>query len=85
MGVGVLLDVQVLLDVAARVGQERPLRAHLVAELVRLQDVVRGDGDDLGIGDLDLRVVPGQLQVLLVILRAEGATREDQDHRVDAL
>jgi len=85
VGVGVLLDVQVLLDVAAGIGQERPLRAHLIAELVGLQDVVGGDRDDLGVHHGDLRVVRGQLQVLLVILGAEAAAGEQQNHRVDTL
>ena len=76
---------EVLGDVTAGVGQERPLGADGVPELVGLEDVVGGDGDDLGVGDADLRVVGGQLDVLLVVLRAEAAAREDQDHRVDPL
>src|SRR2546425_12296401 len=37
VGVAVLLDVQVLLDHPAGVGQERPLRADAVPELIGLQ------------------------------------------------
>src|ERR1700722_3249567 len=83
--VGVLLDVQVLLDVPAGVGQERPLGADRAPELVGLQDVVGRDRDDLGVRDGDLRVVGGQLQVLLVVFGAEVAAGQEQDHRVDAL
>jgi hypothetical protein len=85
MGVGVLLDVEVLLQLAAGVGQERPLGAHLGTELDGLDDAVGGDGDDLGVGDGDLRVVGGQLEVLLVVLRAVAAAREYEDHRVGPL
>jgi hypothetical protein len=85
VGVGVFLDVEVLLDLAAGVGQEGPLRADRVSELVGLKDVVGRDGDDLGVGDADLRVVGGQLEVLLVVLGAEAAAGEHQDHRVDPL
>jgi len=70
---------------AASAGQEGPRRADRVAELVGLEDVVGGDGDDLGVGDSDLRVVGGQLQVLLVVLRAEVTAGQQQDHRVDPL
>jgi hypothetical protein len=71
--------------VAASVGQEGPRRADRVAELVGLEDVVGRDGDDLGVRDADLRVVGSQLEALLVVLRAEPAAREHQDHRVDPL
>ena len=68
VGVGVLGDVEVLLNLAAGVGQEGPLRADGVPELVGLEDVVGKDRDDLGVADADLRVVGGQLEVLLVVL-----------------
>jgi hypothetical protein len=45
----------------------------LGTELVGLEDVVGRDGDDLGVGDGDLRVMGCQLEVLLVVLRAEAA------------
>jgi hypothetical protein len=47
--IGVLGDVEVLGDLAVRVGQEGPRGADGSPELVGLEDVVRRDGDDLGI------------------------------------
>src|SRR5215472_5175139 len=71
--VGVLLDVEVLLHMPAGIGQERPLRADRVTELVGLEVVVCRDRDDLRVGHRDLRVERRQLQVLLVVLGAEPA------------
>jgi hypothetical protein len=55
VGVGVLLDVEVLLDDALRVREERPLRADRVPELLERVVLVGRDRRDLRIGDVDLR------------------------------
>jgi hypothetical protein len=47
--------------------------------------LVGGDRDDLGVGHRDLREVGGQLEVLLVLLGAVVAAREQEDQRVAAL
>jgi hypothetical protein len=39
-GIGVFGDVEILLDRAARIGQERPVRADAAAIFVGLADVV---------------------------------------------
>src|SRR5271166_1896723 len=67
-GIGVFLDLEILLDLAPGVGKKRPLRADRGPELVGFEDVVGTDRHDLGVGDCDLRVVGGQLQVPLVVL-----------------
>ena len=85
VGVGVLLDVEVLLDDAPRVGEERPLGADRVAELLERVVRVGRDRGDLGVGHGDLRIVRGELEVLLVLLRAVVAAREREDQRVVAL
>ena len=85
LGVGVLLDVEVLLDPALRVGEEGPLRADRRAELLVRVVVVRRDRGDLRVGDGDLRIERGELQMLLVLLRALVAAREREDQRVVAL
>jgi hypothetical protein len=41
--------------------------------------------NDLGVADRKLRVRCGQLEVLLMLLRAVVATREREDHRVVTL
>src|SRR5215210_3543122 len=56
VGVGVLLDVEVLLDHALRVGEEGPLGADRVAELLQRVMLVGRDRGDLGVGDVDLRI-----------------------------
>jgi hypothetical protein len=47
--------------------------------------VVGGDRGDLGVRHGDFGVERGQLQMLLVLLRAVVAARERQDQRVVAL
>jgi hypothetical protein len=55
-----------------------------VASLQRVV-LVGGDRGDLGVGDVDLRVVGGQLQVLLVLFGAVVASREREDQRIATL
>src|ERR1700724_1647505 len=47
--------------------------------------VVGGDGDDLGVGHRDLRVVGRQFQVLLMLFGAVVAARQGKDQRIAAL
>ena len=81
LGVGVLLDVEVLLDDALGVGEERPLGADRGAELLERVVVVGRDRGDLRVGHGDLRIERGELEVLLVLLRAVVAAREREDQR----
>jgi hypothetical protein len=53
-GVGVFGDVEILLNHAARVGEERPMGAHAAAVFVGLGDIVGADRDQPAIADLDL-------------------------------
>src|SRR5690349_7043732 len=45
----------------------------------------RCDRDELGVGHRDLWIERGELEVLLVLLRAEHAPREREDHGIVAL
>jgi hypothetical protein len=83
--VGVLLDVEVLLDDPARVGQERPEGADGGPELLQRVVLVGRDRRDLCVRHGDLRLERGQLQVLLVLLRAVVAAGEGEDQRIPAL
>ena len=85
LGVGVLLDVEVLLDDPLRVGEEWPLGADRRAEFLERVMGVGRDRDDLRVGHRDLRVESGELQVLLVLLRAVVAAREREDQGIVAL
>ena len=85
LGVGVLLDVEVLLDDPTGVGQEGPVRAHRRAELLQRVVLVGRDRDDLRVRHRDLRLERGEPQVLLVLLRAVVAAGEREDQRIAAL
>jgi hypothetical protein len=67
--IGVFLDVELLLDCPARIGQERPLGADRCSELLQRVVRVSGDRDDLGVGDRDLGLDRGQIEMLLMFLR----------------
>ena len=85
LGVGVLLDIEVPLHGAVRVGEERPLGADRGAELLAGVVVIGRDRRDLRVGDGDLRIERGELQMLLMLLGAEVAAGEREDQRVVAL
>ena len=83
--VGILGDVQVLLNRSFGVGEEGPLGAHRCAELLKSMVVIGGDGGNLGVGHGDFRIKRGKLQMLLVFFRAVVAARQRQDQWIIAL
>ena len=85
LGVGVLLDVDVFLNLSLRVGEEGPLGSDGRTEFLKSMVIVGGDRGDLGIRHGNLRVERGELQMLLVLLRAVVAARERENQRVVAL
>jgi hypothetical protein len=85
LGVGVFLDVEVLLHRALRVGEERPLGADGRAELLERVMVVGRDRGYLRVSNGDLRIERRQLEVLLVLLRAVVAAREGENQRIVTL
>src|ERR687892_2157974 len=85
VGIGVLLDVEVLLDLPAWVGEERPLRPERVAELVGLHEVVGGDGDDPGVPHPELGIEIDVVPKLAAVLGAEVAPGKHQDHGIASL
>ena len=84
-GVGVLRDIEILLNYSAGVGEERPLRADRCSELLDCVVVIGGDGHYLGVSDSDLGIKGSKIQMLLVLFRAVMAARERQYERVIAL
>ncbi len=80
--IGVFLDVQILLDDAARIGEKGPLGAQRIAELVGLHQLVGGDGHDPRVADLELRVEIDQVSQLPAILGAVMPPRQDEDHGI---
>ena len=83
--VGILRDVEVLLNCSVGVGEEGPLGAHRRAELLESMMIIGGDRDNLGICHSDLRIKRGKLQMLLVFFRAVVAARKRQDQGIIAL
>jgi hypothetical protein len=83
--VGVLLDVQIVLHRPVRVGQEGPPGADRRAKLQQRAVVVGGDRDDLRVRHRELLLERGQIEVLLMLLRAVMAAHEGKDHRITAL
>ena len=85
LGIGVFDYVEVPLHDPAGVGQKRPVRADRQAEFLQRVMVVSRDGDDLGVGDGDLRLEGRQFQVLLMFLRTEMPPGKGEDQRIAAL
>ena len=85
LGVGILCDVEVLLDRSVGVGEEGPLGAQRRAELLESMVVIGGDRGNLGVCHCDLRIKRGKVQMLLVFFRAVVAARERQDQGIIAL
>ncbi len=83
--VGILRDVEVLLNRSFGVGEEGPLGAHRRAELLESVVVIGGDRGNLGVCHSDLRIKRGKLQMLLVFFRAVMAARKRQDQGIIAL
>src|SRR6266849_7619987 len=55
-GVGVLGDVEILLNLTSRIGQEGPMSADAGAVLIRRKHVVGTDSDQAGVTDFHLAV-----------------------------
>ena len=77
--VGILRNVEILLNCSFGVGEEGPLGAHRCAELLESVVVIGGDRDNLGVCHRDLRIKRGKIQMLLVFFRAVVAARKRQD------
>ena len=80
--IGIFGDVEILLDDAPRVGEERPVSADPGAVFVRFDDAVGADRDKAAIGDLELAVEHEKSFRLPAILGAVTATAEDEHHRM---
>ena len=78
-------DVQILLRLAPRVGEERPVAPHAVSELVGLEEVIRRDGDQAAIAHLHLARRLQESLVLPPVLRTETTARQHQDERIVSL
>jgi hypothetical protein len=84
-GVGVFLDVEILLNLALGGGEEGPLRFHGRTEFLQRMVLVRSDGRDLRVRHGDLGVERGEFRVLLVLFGAIVAARKREDQRIVTL
>src|SRR6266404_2404367 len=82
LGVRVLGDVEILLNLSSRIGQKSPMSADTVAVLIRQKHVVGTDGDEPGITDFHLVVKLDQTLGLAPVLRAEPSPAKHQDHGI---
>src|SRR5208282_646539 len=78
--VGVLGDVEIFLDHAPRVGEERPVGADSAAIFIGLRDVVCANRDQPAIANLDLTMEFNKPFSLPAVLGAETSAAEDQNH-----
>ncbi len=78
--IGVFGDVEVFLDFAPRVGEERPVGTDSAAIFVRLGDVVGANRDKPAIPNLELTMELKKPFTLPAVLGAETATAEDENH-----
>jgi hypothetical protein len=85
VGVSVFGDVEVLLDVAGRVGEEGPVSADAGAVLICDCDVVSADGDEPAVADFHFAVELDEVFGLAAVLGAEASAAEDEDHGMLAL
>jgi hypothetical protein len=78
--ISVFGDVEILLDHAPRVGEERPMSTDSAAIFVRLSDIVGADSDKPAIGNLELTMEFNKSFSLPAVLRAETSAAEDEHH-----
>ena len=85
VGVGVFLDVEVLLHRSLGVTEKRPQRAEGIAELVQVERGVRADDDEPRVGNPELRIPVRQIPEKAMLLRVVGPSGQVEDHRVPTL
>ena len=71
--VGVFGDVEIFLDGAAGVGEERPVGADAGAIFIRLGDIVGADGDEAAVGDFEFAMKLDEEFSLATVFRAEAS------------
>src|SRR5579863_2752216 len=83
--VGVFGDVEIFLDDAAGVGEERPVGVDATAILVGFGDVVCADGDEAAVGNFEFTMQLNEAFGLATVLGTKGTAAEDEHHGMRAL
>ena len=78
--IGIFGDVEIFLDLAPSVGEERPVGTGSAAKFIRLSDIVRADRDKPAIANLHLTMEFNKPFSLPPILGAETSAAEDKNH-----
>src|SRR5271156_5788662 len=84
-GISVFGDVEVFLNDAPRVGEERPVGADSASIFIRLSDVVGADRDKPAIGNLELTMELNKPLSLPAVLGTETSAAEYENHRILSL
>src|SRR4029077_12629487 len=82
LGVRVLGDVEILLNLASRIGQKGPMSADAGAVLIRRKHVVGTDSDQAGVTNFHLVVKLDQALGLAQVLRAVSSAAKHRDHGI---
>jgi hypothetical protein len=83
--VGIFGDVQILLDGAPRVGEERPVRADSTTKFIRLDNRVGAYRDQPAIADFQLGMELNKAFVLSAVLGTVASAAKDENHRMLSL
>ena len=83
--IGILGDIEVLLNDAARIRKKWPMRADPGPEFICVGDVVCADRHQPAITDFHLTMELKQSFMLPAIFRAISAAAENHDHRIQRL
>jgi hypothetical protein len=83
--IGVFGDVEIFLDGAARVREERPVGADASAVFICFGDVVGADGDEAAIGDFEFAMERNEEFGLAAVFGTEASAAEDENHGMRAL
>jgi hypothetical protein len=83
--VGVFRNVEILLDLATRVGEERPVCAYSGAKLIRLGEVIRANRHPPAIAYFEFTVKLQKAFMLPAVLGTIASAAENEDHRMRSL
>jgi len=75
-------NIEIFLNYAPRVGQERPVGANSAAKFIGLNNSVGSDCDQPAICNLELAVELNEALMLPTLLRAVTAATENKNHRI---
>ena len=85
VGIGILGDVEILLDDAPRIGKKRPVCPDPRAKLVSLSDIVGANRDEATVANFHLAMQLKKAFMLSPVLWTKGAPAQNENRRVLSL